>query len=173
MFAGYRQFSAERISAIIGYLSQKGPELYKTKLNKLLFYADMTRFYLTGQGLSGAQYVNLPYGPVPDGFEALIELSADKEVIKPLRIPGKDASVMLIAPGKNAANSAEELSSADRQVLDWVVETYGGVSTSELTEASHNELAYANTRPGERIAYRYAAFFKKLPPKDLLDRIGP
>ncbi len=169
MFAGYRQFSSDRITAMMGYLSQKGIELYKTKLNKLLFYADMTGFYLTGRGLSGAQYVNLPYGPVPDRFEELIELGAENEIIRPSGVPGKDRSVQLIEPGTKASVHLTKLSDSDRLILDWVVDTYGRLTTTEITDVSHNELAYTNTRPGDRIAYRYAAFLKTLPPKDLLD----
>jgi uncharacterized phage-associated protein len=166
MFSGNREFSADRLAAMMGYLASKGIELYKTKLNKLLFYADFTGFYLTGRGLSGAQYVNLPYGPVPDRFEEIIDHAATSGAIVSSSVPDKDPSVRAINPGSEVLDVLDE---SDRRVLDWVVENYGALSTTAITDLSHVEKAYKNTRGGERIAYAYAQFLNTLPPKDLLE----
>jgi uncharacterized phage-associated protein len=166
MFSGNRALSADRLAAMMAHFASRGIELYKTKLNKLLFYADMSAYYLTGRGLSGAQYVNLPYGPVPDRFEDMIDHAAHIGAIEATRIPDKDPAVRVIKPG---AERLDALDDADRRVLDWVVENYGNLSTSAITELSHEEKAYKDTRPGERIAYAYAQFMKTLPPKGLLN----
>jgi len=166
MFSGNRVLSADRLAAMMGYFAGKGIELYKTKLNKLLFYADMSAFYLTGRGLSGAQYVNLPYGPVPDRFEDMIDHAAHLGAIESVGLPDKDPSIRVI---KRGTEMLDILDDADRLVLDWVVANYGDLSTSAITELSHEERAYKDTRPGERIAYAYAQFMKTLPPKNLLD----
>lgn len=166
MFAGNRAFSADRLAAMMGYLAGKGLELYKTKLNKLLFYADLSGFYLTGRGISGSQYVNLPYGPVPDRFEEMIDHAVERGVVESVGVADKDPSVRLVKPG---SESLDVLDESDRRVLDWVAETYGSLTTLQITELSHAEKAYKNTRAGERIAYAYAQFLQTLPPKDLLD----
>lgn len=166
MFSGNRAFSADRLAAMMGYLASKGIELYKTKLNKLLFYADFTGFYLTGRGLSGAQYVNLPYGPVPDRFEEMIDHASTVGAIVSESVPEKDAAVRAIKPG---AEVLDVLDDSDRRIIDWVVDNYGSLTTTAITDLSHDERAYKNTRGGERIAYAYAQFLKTLPPKDLLD----
>jgi undecaprenyl diphosphate synthase len=44
------------------------------------------------------------------------------------------------------------------------------MSASQLTELSHREKAYRNTKTGEAIAYEYAKFFENLPPKELRTR---
>ena len=165
MFAGNRVFSADRMAAMMGYLAGKGVELYKTKLNKLLFYADLTGFYLTGRGLSGAQYVNLPYGPVPDKFEEMIDFAVSAGFVKSVGIPGKEPTVRLIKPG---VRPLDMLDDSDRRILDWVADAYGSLSTSEITALSHGEKAYTDTRAGERIAYAYAQFLKTLPSRDLI-----
>ena len=166
IFSGNRAFSADRLAAMMGYLAGRGIELYKTKLNKLLFYADLTGFYLTGRGLSGAQYVNLPYGPVPDRFEEMIDHAVDAGTIETAGLPGKDPTIRKINAGPESLDVLDDI---DRRVLDWVAETYGGLSTLQITDLSHDEKAYKNTRPGERIAYAYAQFLKTLPPKNLLE----
>ena len=166
MFSGNRAFSADRLAAMMGYLASKTSDLYKTKLNKLLFYADLTGFYLTGRGLSGAQYVNLPYGPVPDKFEEMIDHAVEIGAIESASVPGKEPTVRVVKPGAEVVDVLDE---SDRRVLDWVADNYGSLSTTAITDLSHEEKAYKNTRGGERIAYAYAQFLKTLPPKDLLD----
>jgi uncharacterized phage-associated protein len=166
MFAGNRDYSPARLTAMVAYLSEKGVDLYKTKLNKMLFYADLTAFYLTGQGISGSRYLHLPFGPVPENYEEAISHSADTRAIKLGFKEGSNAS--LIEPGEHFRDAERELSPADRRVLDWVAETYGHLTTAEITDLSHEEMAYKNTRRSEPIAYRYAEFLKTLPPKNLL-----
>lgn len=166
MFSGVRALSADRLAAMMRHFAASGIELYKTKLNKLLFYADMSAFYLTGRGMSGAQYVNLPYGPVPDRFEDMIDHGVRIGAIESASVPDKDPSVRVIKPG---ADALDVLDASDIRILDWVVETYGGLSTTAITDLSHEEKAYKNTRGGERIAYAYASYLKTLPPNDLLE----
>jgi hypothetical protein len=48
---------------MIEYLTAKGNHVYKTSLNKLLFYSDLTNYYLLRQGMSGAVYYNRRFGP--------------------------------------------------------------------------------------------------------------
>lgn len=169
VFRGNREFSLARLAAMMGYLSSKGLELYKTKLNKLLFYADLTAFYLTGQGISGARYVHLPYGPVPDTYEDVITYAEIAGNIQVARVSSTRVEARPIIGGPNAGAAFDMLSDEDRAVLDWVADTYGKYSAGEITDLSHAEMAYKNTRAGESIAYRYAEFLKTLPPDDLLN----
>jgi hypothetical protein len=166
MFNGDRPFSKDRLVAMMAHLSGKGLELYKTKLNKLLFYADLTNYYLTGQGISGSKYVHLPFGPVPDQFEELIDYGQTSGQIAAESLQAHDDSARLIRPGSRPASYS--LSSEEVTVLDWVIGQFCELSTKEITELSHNEMAYKNTRPGEPISYRYAEFLKQTPPRDLL-----
>src|SRR5690606_30744362 len=77
IFNGERKFSPVKYSAMMEYILSKGRLVYKTSLNKLLFYSDMTAFYLNGRGISGAVYLNRPFGPVADPaaeiFDGLVE----------------------------------------------------------------------------------------------------
>ncbi len=165
MFAGNRAHSPARLAAMMAYLSEKGIGLYKTKLNKLLFYADLSAYYLTGQGISGSRYVNLPFGPVPETYESVIDRASRDQTIQ---LTAQGSNAYLIEPGTRAKAAEAELTESDRRILDWVAETYGELSTAEITDLSHAEMAYKNTRRSEPIAYRYAEYLKTLPPKDLL-----
>jgi uncharacterized phage-associated protein len=74
-------------------------------------------------------------------------------------------SADLIRAGENPAK--QFLTRDERQTLDWVLDRYGSMSASQLTEISHRERAYKNTKTGEEIAYEYAKFFENLPFKEL------
>ena len=169
VFSGERSFSASRLAAMMGYLSSRGIELYKTKLNKLLFYSDLTAYYLTGRGISGSHYVHLPFGPVPNTYENVLTLAEVSGNVSLEPLPNTRSAVR-ITTGENTSAASEMLNADEKTVIDWVIETYGHLTSAEITEVSHEEMAYKNTRMGEPIAYRYAEFLKQLPPKDLLNQ---
>ncbi len=159
VFTGYRAFSLEKMAAMVSYLALRTSDLYKTKLNKLLFYADFANYYLHGSSISGSRYVHLPYGPVPDSYEETLETLNHYGVIDISKLN----SAELVRSGENSA--PDFLSPEETQSLDWVLETFGELSATQLTKISHREKAYKNTRTGEEIAYEYAKFMAKLPPK--------
>lgn len=159
VFSGYRPFSLEKMAAMVSYLAARTSDLYKTKLNKLLFYADFVNFYLYGNSISGSRYVHLPYGPVPDAYEETLETLNHYGVID---VASQNSAELIRAADAPAANF---LTDEERTTLDWVLSIYGAMSASKLTEISHRERAYKNTRAGEDIAYEYAKFLSKLPPK--------
>lgn len=158
VFNGFRPFSADRLSAMAGYIASRGKEIYKTKLNKLLFYADFVNYYVNGSSISGSRYVHLPYGPVPESYEALLNSAATSGEIR-LEPAGTDA--VLIKPGES--DPARILTSEEMATLDWVIDSYGPLSTNAISELSHREKAYRFTKQGECIAYAYAKFFERLP----------
>ncbi len=159
VFTGYRAFSFEKMAAMVSYLASRTSDLYKTKLNKLLFYADFANYYLHGSSISGSRYVHLPYGPVPDSYEETLETLNHYGVIDISKLNSSE----LVRSGENSA--PDFLSPEEKRSLDWVLETFGGMSATQLTEISHREKAYKNTRTGEEIAYEYAKFMAKLPAK--------
>src|SRR5947208_2538016 len=164
VFDGFRAFSKAKLAAMMEYLTGKGHYVYKTSLNKLLFYSDLSFFYLSGRGISGAVYYNRPYGPVADPAEPILsELVREQKVRVVPRTRTLEAR-------PDAAESTKILTGEEIRVLDWVADTYGAMSASAISDLSHREMAYKYTEPNEPIAYAYARFLKNLPPKDLLDQ---
>ena len=159
VFNGYRPYSFDKMAGVVSYVATKAPELYKTKLNKLLFYTDFIHYYRFGKSLSGSKYVHLPYGPVPDGYEQTLETLQHYGIIELYRKQNAE----LVRSGDTS--SSEILTEQELSTVDWVLGAYGDLSTAQLTDLSHKEKAYKFTKSGEEIAYDYAKFFRKLPPK--------
>ena len=161
VFTGYRKFSRERLGAMALYIAERGRDVYKTKLNKLLFYSDFINFYLSGTSISGSRYVHVPFGPVPEHYGEALEQLSDAGRVELMPAGHKSILIKPVA----SAESMDALNAEEMAVIDWVLENYGKLSAGEISELSHREKAYRFTRPGEQIAYRYAAFFENLPPK--------
>lgn len=161
VFEGFRPYSQSKMAAMIEYLASKGNLVYKTSLNKLLFYSDLTMFYLRNQGISGAVYYNRPFGPVAESAEPVLNqlISSDRVKIAPLTKTLETRDHV----------KSEVLTEDEEKVLDWVAKTYGSMGAGQISEHSHREMAYRYTEPNDKIAYAYGKFFKHLPPKSLLD----
>src|SRR4030066_1226736 len=78
--SGYRKLDLAKLFNAILYFCKGG--VLKTKLNKLLFYADFKHFKNYTVSIKGARYVHVPFGPAPDKyglyFATLIENGAIK-----------------------------------------------------------------------------------------------
>ncbi len=161
VFSGHRVYSEEKLGAMMEYILSKGRTVYKTNLNKLLFYSDLTAFYLRGAGMSGAVYLNRPYGPVADPAAEVLD-----NLIQTGRVIIAERTKHFLTTGE----CVEMLDGNEIKVLDWVLDTYGEMGAGEISELSHAERAYKDTKANEPIAYAYAQFLQKLPEKTLLDR---
>lgn len=157
VFTGNRLYSLEKFAAMTAYIASRGHKIYKTKLNKLLFYSDFINFYLHGSSISGARYAHLPNGPVPESYESILTEIARKGDIQIIRGQGFEEITA------SAYLPSESLSPNEIATIDWVLENLGSMSAVEISEFSHREKAYRFTRQGENIAYEYAKFFQKLP----------
>lgn len=62
------------------FFANKSLELLKTKLMKLLNYSDMIFYKENGVSISGLRYVHLPFGPVPENFDMLMEKMAEDKI---------------------------------------------------------------------------------------------
>src|SRR5437899_1435794 len=79
-----RPGSVNKLQEMILYIaehSKRDDGFGKTKLNKILFYADFIAFAKLGHSVTGQEYRKMPYGPVPRDIEsALDELRAGEDL---------------------------------------------------------------------------------------------
>lgn len=68
---GYRALDLTRVSALVFLLSEKCEDLYWTKLQKAMFFADMLFCEQTSRSLTGLSYAHAPYGPVMDHMDEI------------------------------------------------------------------------------------------------------
>ncbi len=69
-FNGYTNININKLKAIIAMLANK--EINKTKLLKEIFFIDFLYYKNYASSITGFKYVKLPFGPVPDNFEQIL-----------------------------------------------------------------------------------------------------
>lgn len=162
-FTGYRKPSLARLKEMVVFFAHKVPS-YKTKMNKLLFYADFLCFRELGVSISGARYKAIPYGPVPDKFQTLFENLAETDVIDLLYTPLDNGSRKEKLIGREDRPFNPNLfSSTEISFLDKVASKFIDTTPSDLVEISHKEKGWIENETAKGfIPYDYALELKAL-----------
>jgi putative zinc finger/helix-turn-helix YgiT family protein len=152
-FSGYRRLDLDKFFNVVLYFCKDGD--FKTKINKLLFYADFLHFKQYAVSITGARYAHATFGPVPDKYEtllaALIENGAlaSEEFMCSEEVTGEKLVAL-----KNPDFSL--FSDSEIKILATVREKFRGFTSRRIMEYSHNETGYKTTVPGQFISYKYA-----------------
>lgn len=152
---GFKSFDYEKFASMVSYFANRGEDLLKTKLMKLLNYSDMIFYKENGISISGLKYIHLPYGPVPEKFDLLLgKLQEDKIIHIDIEFYGKYERHKVVPD----SNEFEEiLSDNEIAVLERVYKRFHGFGSVEISNYSHKEKGYYSTSPGEIISYSYAS----------------
>jgi putative zinc finger/helix-turn-helix YgiT family protein len=160
---GYRKPSLARLKEMVVFFAHKVPS-YKTKMNKLLFYADFLCFRELGVSISGVRYKAIPDGPVPDKFQTLFENLAETDVIDLFYTPldNGNRKEKLIGREDRPFNSTL-FSEKEISFLEKVATTFIGTTPSEIVEISHKEIGWIENEVSRNfIPYDYALELKAL-----------
>jgi len=69
---GFRPFEYRRFAQVVARFAISVPNLFKTKLAKLLWLCDFYYYTKNGESITGLVYFRLPYGPAPDQYNLLL-----------------------------------------------------------------------------------------------------
>lgn len=150
---GFRRLDLSKVYNAVLFFTREG-EL-KSKLNKLLFYADFKHFKEYTLSITGLRYVHLPYGPVPDNYAIYYATMFSKGLVEFAEQIYSDACVGEIIKAVKAPD-LNVFSPSELRVMASVAEDFKEYTASRTQTRSHNERAYQQTRDGEAISYTYA-----------------
>jgi len=153
---GYKVPNFEKFSEMVVFFTEK-MEPWKTKLNKLLFYADFTMYAETGYSISGVQYRAIPMGPVPNNFQSLYEfLANNNDVNIEYSTFSNGNSGEQFKPNSKRHFNSKLFSENELQVLEEIAKRFIKTSTQEIIKASHEEKAWIENSAGNKIIdYKY------------------
>lgn len=154
IFSGFQTLHVEKFIEAIRYFCFQ-ERTYKTKLMKLLFYVDFKYYKEYARSITGCQYAHLPYGPVPDQYDLWIctLIEEDPTISKDeVWINDNPAEIIISeeAPDIGVFENSEVL------VLATVKEFFKGFTAKMITDFSHKEKGYQETKNGQIISYKYA-----------------
>jgi len=143
-YTGYRKPSIERTIELVKFFTAKlAPHLYKTRLNKLLFYADFRHFQLHGVSITGGRYRAIQMGPVPVQYASLYEYAQREGQIKLNEEELNDGGIKgQFMPVTNAPFNAELFEESELAVLDEVCAQFKNTKAKEIENISHEEEAW-------------------------------
>jgi hypothetical protein len=154
IYRGHRPFSAAALKEMIVFFASKPGGILKTKLNKLLWYSDFLNFRQRAISLSGATYVHLPYGPVPDRYESFVTSLCREGVLSLTKRSVGEFTGESLQATREADFSALDAGAVD--VLEAVYRRFARLGSREISDISHREPGYVETESGETISYSYA-----------------
>ncbi len=152
---GFKSFSPETIKEMVIFFCSKNGGVIKTKLNKLLWYSDFLHYRYHTVSISGARYVRLPYGPVPDNYEVYLHnlVTTDLLEIEEEHYPNGFVGELLKSKVETLTDLLEE---SNLTIMDAVYRHFKSKNASEISKISHEETAYIKTKNHEQISYKYA-----------------
>ncbi|MQS89676.1 DUF4065 domain-containing protein [Lactobacillus salsicarnum] len=152
VYSGFTNFNLDKFENMVVLFSQRDKNLSKTKLNKLLFYADFYNFQKTSNSLTGASYKHDHFGPVPTDFELLYTQLSDDGVIDMVPFENMHGEKII---SKKEFNS-DNFTSSEIQILNEVLKKFSKFNAKEISQYSHQESAFKETKLKENISYEFA-----------------
>ncbi len=131
----YIKFTDEQLSKIgntIIYLSEKIPNLSKTKVLKLLYILDEISIKKSGIPFLNLQYKVWKFGPVSE--EIFVDLSSDTTLLKKFVSRTFTEDNFIVSVNKF---DDSEFSDNDIQLMDYVIENFGSKSAKDLISYTH------------------------------------
>lgn len=157
IYSGYRNPDLEKLTEMVVYFAEK-TQPFKTKMNKLLFYADFLMFKQSCFSISGVRYRAIDKGPILNNFQSIFEFLANNNEIDIVstqfsqRYIGEKFILKKDRPFNASLFSEEEL-----KVLEKVSTVFKSTGTKEIIELSHLEEAWKRNEKDKRfISYEYA-----------------
>jgi putative zinc finger/helix-turn-helix YgiT family protein len=157
IYTGYRNPSFEKLTEMVVYFSERLSP-FKTKMNKLLFYADFLMFRQTCFSISGMRYKALNLGPVPINFQSIYEYLANNNEIEIHTTEFQSGYTgERFEARADRPFSAELFSATEIETLDTVANLFKATSTVDIIALSHLEQAWkTNEKTRSVISYEYA-----------------
>lgn len=163
ILTGYSKPNLEKFVEMIVFFAQKIP-CFKTKMNKLLFYADFSYFKYFGNSISGVKYKAINFGPVPNMFETIFENLSENDVIDIFYEDKADGiRVEKLIGREDRPFNSEVFTKEELVTLENIASQFKDISTNGIVEISHLEKGWLENIHGKQfISYEYALVLKAI-----------
>lgn len=136
------------------------PNVGETVLYKLLYFSDFNYYELYEEHLTGANYKKLPYGPVPQKLDAIIDQMIELKQIEKIKTDYKGFPQKRFIPLEKA--DLTRLKASEKDVIDKVIDQMSDWSANAISDYSHKDLPWEVTEMGCDISYELA-FYREVP----------
>lgn len=136
------------------------PNVGETVLYKLLYFSDYNYYELYEEHLTGAKYRKLPFGPVPQKLDTIINQMIDTGQLQRVKTEYHGYPQTRYLPLIKA--NLTELKASEKETIDRVIEQMSDWSASAISNYSHKDMPWLASKEGEEINYELA-FYRDAP----------
>lgn len=157
------KLKVEKFKNILLYVLERcagKPNIGETLLYKLLYFSDFNFYEIYEEHLTGARYKKLPFGPVPQKLDSIINKMIDGKQIQRIKTDYHGYAQTRYIPLQKA--DLTKMSAAEKEVIDQVVDRFSDWSASAISDYSHKDMPWKATENGEYIDYELA-FYRESP----------
>jgi putative zinc finger/helix-turn-helix YgiT family protein len=154
--SGFKKFDENKFVNSILYFCKDG--VTKTKLNKLLFYADFLHFKEYTISITGTKYAHIPFGPAPDNYDIYYPVLVRQGLIDIEEIEFPE-----FTGEKYISRKDPDLNiffDHELRIIAFVKERFGSCTAKQISNLSHQEEGFEKTNNGEIISYLHAKNLK-------------
>lgn len=150
--SGFKRFDFNKFSQAILFFTKE--KVFKSKLCKLMFYADFKFYKENAISITGSKYAHGYHGPIPDHLELLFA-----SLIHEGKIGAEEKIFQNYTGDQYYAKHDADLSfftNEEIETLAYIKNHFKDFTATNIREFSHNEKAYKETSDGQLIKYDYA-----------------
>ncbi len=136
------------------------PNVGETVLYKLLYFSDFNYYELYEEHLTGAKYRKLPYGPVPQKLDTILNQMIDKGQLQRVKTDYCGFPQTRYLPLVKAELTG--LKASEKEIIDRVIEQLSDWSAAAISNYSHKDMPWLASKEGEEINYELA-FYRDAP----------
>jgi len=136
------------------------PNVGETVLYKLLYFSDFNYYELYEEHLTGAKYRKLPFGPVPQKLDTIINQMIEKGQLQRVKTDYYGYPQTRYLPLRKA--DLTELRASEKEIIDRVIEQMSDWSAAAISNYSHKDMPWLASKEGEEINYELA-FYRDAP----------
>jgi len=157
------EFKVGKLKNVLLYMLEAcagKPNIGETVLYKLLYFCDFNYYELYEEHLTGARYKKLPYGPVPQKMDPIINQMIEEKQLQRIKTEYYGLPQTRYLPLVKADLTC--LSAAEKTVIDHVVQQMSDWTATLISDYSHKDMPWLATKEGDFISYNLA-FYRELP----------
>ncbi len=136
------------------------PNVGETVLYKLLYFSDFNYYEIHEEHLTGAKYRKLPFGPVPQKLDSIINQMIDDREIQRIKVSYFDKAQTRYIPLVSA--DLKTINGAEKEVIDKVIDQMSDWSAAAISNYSHKDMPWLASNEGDDIDYELV-FYRDAP----------
>lgn len=156
-------FDLEKCKNILLYILERcagKPNVGETVLYKLMYFSDFNYYEKFEEHLTGMNYRKLPFGPVPQFLDDVLNRMIAEEQIYRLKTTFQHLPQIRFLP--LTKTDLRTLKASEKDVIDRVIDQMSDWSSITIANYSHKDMPWLASKDGELINYELV-FYREAP----------